>query len=240
MHSYNTKSFRDGLKQLNIDLSDYQIKQFMLFYEMVVEWNKVMNLTGITEFEDVIRKHFLDSLAIVQVCDMNQTRRVIDVGTGAGFPGIPLKIAFPHLDIVLLDSLKKRVFFLDEVIAQLNLKMVQVIHGRAEDYAGQKEYREIFDLSVSRAVANLSPLSEYCLPFVAVKGKFVAYKSGNIEDELKESEKAINVLGGRVSSCLHFPLFDTDAQRSFVVVDKTETTPSRYPRKAGLPVKDPI
>jgi 16S rRNA (guanine527-N7)-methyltransferase len=171
---------------------------------------------------------------------MNQMERVIDVGTGAGFPGIPLKIAFPHLDMVLLDSLKKRVFFLDEVIAQLNLKMVQVIHGRAEDYAGQKEYRETFDLSVSRAVANLSPLSEYCLPFTAVAGKFIAYKSGKVEGELKESEKAIQTFGGKVFSCVHFPLFDTDVERSFVVVEKVKATPLGYPRKAGLPVKNPI
>jgi len=240
MQSYNTTSFRNGLEQLDIQLDDEQIRQFMGYYELLIEWNKVMNLTGITDFEEVIVKHFMDSLAVVRVCDMKQVKRVIDIGTGAGFPGIPLKIAFPHLDIVLLDSLKKRISFLDAVVGELHLDCVTVIHGRAEDYANQKEYRECFDLSVSRAVANLSSLSEYCLPFVSLQGKFISYKSGKIEEELKASQKAIGILGGKVSSSIKFQLLDTDMERSFVVVEKVRSTPKKYPRKAGLPAKEPI
>ena len=240
MHSYNTTSFRSGLEQLNIQLDDVQIQQFMIYYELLVEWNKVMNLTGITEFEEVIIKHFLDSLAVVKVCDMAQITRVIDIGTGAGFPGIPLKIAFPHLNLVLLDSLKKRINFLDAVINELNLDNITAIHGRAEDYANQREYREYFDLSVSRAVANLSSLSEYCLPFVLLGGKFISYKSGKIEEELKTSQKAINILGGKVLSNVKFQLLDTGMERSFVVVKKVRSTPKRFPRKAGFPAKEPI
>ena len=240
MHSYNTTSFRSGLEQLNIQLDDVQIQQFMIYYEFLVEWNKVMNLTGITEFEEVIIKHFLDSLAVVKVCDMAQIKRVIDIGTGAGFPGIPLKIAFPHLNLVLLDSLKKRINFLDAVINELNLDNITAIHGRAEDYANQREYREYFDLSVSRAVANLSSLSEYCLPFVLLGGKFISYKSGKIEEELKTSQKAINILGGKILSNVKFQLLDTGMERSFVVVEKVRSTPKRFPRKAGLPAKEPI
>lgn len=240
MHSYNTTSFRSGLEQLNIQLDDLQIQQFMIYYELLVEWNKIMNLTGITEFEEVIIKHFLDSLAVVKVCDMAQIKRVIDIGTGAGFPGIPLKIAFPHLNLVLLDSLKKRINFLDAVINELNLDNITAIHGRAEDYANQKEYREYFDLSVSRAVANLSSLSEYCLPFVLLGGKFISYKSGKIEEELKTSQKAINILGGKLLSNVKFQLLDTGMERSFVVVEKVKSTPKKFPRKAGLPAKEPI
>ena len=240
MHSYNTTSFRSGLEQLNIQLDDLQIQQFMIYYELLVEWNKIMNLTGITEFEEVIIKHFLDSLAVVKVCDMAQIKRVIDIGTGAGFPGIPLKIAFPHLNLVLLDSLKKRINFLDAVINELNLDNITAIHGRAEDYANQKEYREYFDLSVSRAVANLSSLSEYCIPFVLLGGKFISYKSGKIEEELKTSQKAINILGGKLLSNVKFQLLDTGMERSFVVVEKVKSTPKKFPRKAGLPAKEPI
>lgn len=240
MQSYNTTSFRNGLEQLDIQPDDMQIEQFMGYYELLIEWNKVMNLTGITDFEEVILKHFLDSLAVVKVCDMKQVKRVIDIGTGAGFPGIPLKIAFPHLDVVLLDSLKKRINFLDTVAGELHLDHVTAIHGRAEDYANKKEYRECFDLSVSRAVANLSSLSEYCLPFVSLQGKFISYKSGKIEEELKASQKAIGILGGKVSSSTKFQLLDTDMERSFIVVQKVRLTPEKYPRKAGLPAKEPI
>lgn len=240
MYSYNTKSFRSGLEQLNIQLDDVQIEQFMVYYELLIEWNKVMNLTGITEFEEVIVKHFLDSLAVVKVCDMAQIKRVIDIGTGAGFPGIPLKIAFPHLNMVLLDSLKKRINFLDAVINELKLDTITAVHGRAEDYANQMEYRECFDLSVSRAVANLSSLSEYCLPFVLSGGIFISYKSGKIKEELEASQKAIHILGGKVSSNVKFRLLDTDIERTFVVVEKVKLTPKRFPRKAGLPVKEPI
>ena len=188
--------FENKLNELGIALTDKQKQQFDKFYELLVEWNKVMNLTGITEYEEVNEKHFVDSLSIVKALDMKSVKSVIDVGTGAGFPGIPLKIAFPHLKVVLLDSLNKRINFLNTVIAEMGLTDIKTIHGRAEDYAIQTEYREKFDLCVSRAVANLSTLSEYCLPYVSADGLFVPYKSGEIDEELENSKKAVKILGG--------------------------------------------
>lgn len=240
MSNYPLTVFQDELEKLNIKLDDHQIEQFIAYYEILVEWNKVMNLTGITEWDEVITKHFIDSVAIVKAHDMSKVKRVIDIGTGAGFPGIPLKIAFPHLEVVLLDSLKKRINFLDEVIKVLGLTNISTIHGRAEDFAKQKDYRETFDLCVSRAVASLNVLSEYCLPFVELDGYFIPYKSGKIEEELKASEKAVKVLGGEIISQIKFNLAETDAQRSFIVIHKTKNTPKKYPRKAGLPAKEPI
>lgn len=232
--------FKKKLGALGLSLSEHQHKQFDDFYELLVEWNKVMNLTGITEYEEVNEKHFVDSLSIVKAIDINKVENVIDVGTGAGFPGIPLKIAFPQLKVVLLDSLNKRINFLNTVIDALGLKDIQTIHGRAEDFAKKAEYREQFDLCVSRAVANLATLSEYCLPYVSVDGIFVPYKSGEIDDELSSSKKAIHVLGGKVNDVIKFQLPNTDIGRSFVVINKHEKTAKRYPRKAGLPAKEPI
>lgn len=240
MENYSTESFVKGLEQLNIELSENQIQQFLKYYEMLVEWNKVMNLTAITEYEEVVAKHFLDSLASVKVCDFSKIKTVIDIGTGAGFPGIPLKIAFPQLNIVLLDSLNKRINFLNEVIRELGLQDIRCIHGRAEDFAKQKEYRENFDLCVSRAVANMSTLSEYCMPYVKVNGYFVPYKSGKIDEELEQAKKAVAVLGGNIEHVEKFQLLDTDMERSFVVVKKQKATPKKYPRKAGMPSREPI
>lgn len=237
---YNTEKFEKGLEDLGITLSEKQIGQFLKYYEILVEWNSFMNLTGITEFEEVITKHFLDSLAVVKVCDPASAGSVIDIGTGAGFPGLPLKIAFPHLEVVLLDSLNKRIKFLNEVILQLGLDGIRTIHGRAEDFARDQSYRESFDLCVSRAVANLSSLSEYCLPYTALGGRFISYKSGKIDEELAEAEKAIRVLGGETENVVKFNLADTDMERSFVVIEKKRHTPKAYPRKAGLPGKEPI
>lgn len=228
------------LKELELELNETQLQQFERYYELLVEWNKVMNLTAITEYEEVYEKHFLDSLAIVKVEDINKVESIIDIGTGAGFPGIPLKIAFPHLKVVLLDSLNKRINFLNTIIEELGLENVETLHGRAEDYAKKPEYRETADLCVSRAVANLSTLSEYCLPYVKVDGKFIPYKSGEITTEADEAKKAVGILGGNVKKILKFHLPDSDITRSFVVIEKKKTTPKKYPRKAGLPSREPL
>lgn len=237
---YDLTKFEYGLSELNICLSDEQKSQFIKYYEMLVEKNKVMNLTAITEFDEVIEKHFLDSLALSTIMDLHQSLYVLDLGTGAGFPGIPLKIAFPELNIVLMDSLQKRVKFLQEVIDELGLTDIQAIHGRAEETGRNKLYREQFDLCVSRAVANITTLSEYCLPLVKEGGRFISYKSSSIDEELEEGKKGIFLLGGKVSDLHKFQLPDSDLQRSFVVIDKAKKTPKAYPRKAGTPSKDPL
>lgn len=230
----------EKVKELSIVLNDKQIQQFEQYYNILVEWNKVMNLTAITEYEEVVEKHFLDSLTIVNAIQMEKIETLIDVGTGAGFPGIPLKIAFPHLKVMLLDSLNKRIKFLNEVIDLLELNDIKAIHGRAEDYAKQIEYREQYDICVSRAVANLATLSEYCLPYVKVDGLFVPYKSGKIDEELKSSEKAVSILGGKVEEVVKFQLPGTDIGRSFVKIHKIKETKKKYPRKAGMPTKEPL
>ena len=240
MKEYNLEGFERGLFELGIKLSEEQKTQFLQYYELLVEWNSFMNLTAITEFDQVITKHFLDSLSLVKVCDVAQAGRILDVGTGAGFPGIPLKIAFPEVEVVLLDSLNKRVKFLNEVIGQLGLSKITAVHGRAEDFARQKDYREQFDLVVSRAVANLSSLSEYCLPYVKVGGRFVSYKSGKLSEELTAAGKAIHVLGGEAKEPVYFQLTGTEDERSFGCIEKGKATPKKYPRKAGTPAKEPI
>ena len=228
------------LGELGIKQDQNQLERFHKFYQLLIEWNKVMNLTGITEYEDVVEKHFVDSLSIIKAIDLSRIHTVIDVGTGAGFPGIPLKIAFPHLRVVLLDSLNKRIKFLDEVISQRGLTEIRTIHGRAEEYARKEEYREQFDLCVSRAVANLSTLSEYCLPYIQVGGMFVPYKSGEIDDEVEQSKKAVRILGGNIKDVMKFELPGTDIHRSFVLIHKEQHTQKKYPRKAGIPAKEPL
>ena len=235
-----TDRFLKSLEKLNIHLNEKQVYQFMKYYEMLIDTNKVMNLTAITDFDEVIDKHFVDSLALIQAIDLNKELKVIDIGTGAGFPGIPLKIAFPELDILLLDSLNKRIHFLDQVISELGLENIQTIHGRAEDFGRNPLYREKFDLCVSRAVANLSTLSEYCVPFVKVDGYFISYKSGKVQEELDASRHAVDILGGKVEKCLNYALADTDMERSLVVIHKLKPTKKAYPRKAGKPSKEPL
>ena len=232
--------FESKLKELGITLNNTQKQQFDKFYELLIEWNQVMNLTGITEYEEVNEKHFIDSLSIVKAVDMDSVVTVIDIGTGAGFPGIPLKIAFPYLKMVLLDSLNKRVQFLISVIDTLELTDLETIHGRAEDFAKQTQYREQFDLCVSRAVANLATLSEYCIPYVKQEGMFIPYKSGEIEEELQNSKKAVHILGGEIEDVIKFQLPGTEIGRSFVKIRKVQNTSKKYPRKAGLPGKEPI
>ena len=235
---YNYDHFIKELNKLDIALSEEQILQFETYFDMLIEKNKVINLTAITEFEEVIEKHFLDSLNLIRVIDLKAEKRIIDLGTGAGFPGIPLKIAFPNLHIVLADSLNKRIKFLKEVIEELSLDNVDAVHGRAEDLAQKQDYREKFDYCVSRAVANLSTLSEYCLPFVKTGGQFISYKSGDCEEEINSSKNAIKVLGGKIVNVEKFELGDSN--RSFVVISKKGLTPKKYPRKAGLPSKSPL
>ncbi len=237
--NYDLTYFNKGLESLNITLSEKQMEQFLTFYELLVEWNSFMNLTAITEFEEVIQKHFLDSLALIKACDLKD-QTLIDVGTGAGFPGIPLKIAFPELKVTLLDSLNKRINFLNTVIETLGLEQVETIHGRAEDYAKNKNYREKFDLCVSRAVSNMTTLSEFCLPFVNIDGSFISYKSEKLVEELKEADKAISILGGKVDKQVELTLPDSDIYRNLLVINKIKNTPAKYPRKAGLPAKEPL
>lgn len=228
----------DKFEQAGFAFSDLQKRQFYTFYNMLIDKNKVMNLTGITEFTEVVEKHFLDSIYLNHVTDLDQPVKIIDLGTGAGFPGIPLKIAFPEIEITLVDSLNKRIHFIEEVIEELGLTSIYAVHARAEELARNSEYREKFDLCVSRAVANLSTLEEYCLPFVHIGGKFISYKSGEIEEEVQESKKACFLLGGKLKEVYKFDL--EESKRSFVVVEKMKTTPKTYPRKAGTPSKMPL
>jgi len=239
--------FKRDVEELRIILSEKQLEQFLTYYEMLIEKNKVMNLTAITEFDEVMKKHFIDSLSLVKVCHLENAFSVIDVGTGAGFPGIPLKIAFPHLKLTLLDSLNKRVGFLQEVVEMLGIQDVKTIHGRAEDFSRQGQLREAFDLCLSRAVANLSTLSEYCLPYVKVGGKFISYKSekvsmesDNDESEVMRAAHAISILGGRLVEQKGFLLPSSDIYRNLIVIEKCRPTPKQYPRKAGTASKKPL
>ncbi|MBD5464860.1 MAG: 16S rRNA (guanine(527)-N(7))-methyltransferase RsmG [Lachnospiraceae bacterium] len=232
--------FQKNLAQLNITLSDKQIDQFITYYELLIEWNSFMNLTAITDFDQVIQKHFLDSLSLVKAYDLSKECKMIDIGTGAGFPGIPLKIAFPHLDITLLDSLNKRINFLNEVKNKLALANLDTLHGRAEDFAKPGKLREKYDLCVSRAVANLSTLSELCLPYVKVGGKFISYKSEKIKEESIEAKHAIQILGGEVEGQIEFTFTKEQLYRNLFIIKKINPTPKKYPRKAGLPGREPL
>ena len=216
-------------------LTAKQEEAFRVYYERLIEKNQVMNLTAITDYEEVLVKHFEDSLMLLKYDGDFST--LIDVGTGAGFPGLPLAIMKPDTEVLLLDSLQKRIGFLDEVIRLTGLKNAITEHNRAED--GAKAHREAFDRAVSRAVANLSTLAEYCLPFVKVGGYFAAYKSGNVEEEVKAAEKAIRILGGKLQRVETYSLSNGDP-RSLVFIQKVAPTPKKYPRKAGTPQKMPL
>lgn len=234
--------FKKDLEQFNIYIDDEQLNQFIQYYYLLIEWNSFMNLTAITEFSEVLKKHFVDSISLVSaIPDLSKkSYYLIDVGTGAGFPGIPLKIVFPNLEITLLDSLNKRIQFLNNVVSVLNLQKITVIHGRAEDYAKPGKLRESFDLCVSRAVANLATLSEYCIPFVKKDGYFISYKSEKIIEEYDSAKDAIKILGGSFEKQIEFKLPDSDIYRNLFIIRKEKNTPDRFPRKAGIPSREPI
>lgn len=240
MENKYLEQFQKDLEEFHITLTSFQIEQFITYYEMLIEKNKVMNLTGITDFEEVLKKHFIDSLSLVKACDLNDDISLLDVGTGAGFPGIPLKIAFPDLKVTLLDSLNKRVIFLQEVIERLELKTIEALHGRAEDFAKPDLLRERFDLCVSRAVANLSTLSEYCLPYVKIGGNFISYKSEKAFEETDQANNSIKILGGKIVKQIDFTLPSSDIYRNLIVIRKCNSTPKQYPRKAGTASKNPL
>lgn len=234
------KELKEKAAEIGVILNDDQIAQFEEYYELLIEWNSVMNLTAIIEKEEVINKHFIDSLLLAKYKNFNEDLKIIDVGTGAGFPGIPLKIAFPNLSVTLMDSLNKRIKFLDAVIQKLSLKGIETVHSRAEDGGRMDYYREQFDVAVSRAVAGLSSLSEFCMPFVKPEGYFIAYKSGALDEEMKSGKKAIRMLGGRIENIFTTTLPGTDIERKFLFVKKEENISSEYPRKAGMAVKKPL
>ncbi len=245
MKNKYSKMIKD-FSSFGITLTDKQLDQFDTYYNLLIKWNEVMNLTAITDFEDVCMLHFTDSISIAKYIDFNNSDcSIIDIGTGAGFPGIPLKIVFPLLNITLLDSLNKRLNFLNEVIDNLNLNeegSIKTLHGRAEDFSSAKNdsLRETFDFAVSRAVANMSTLSELCIPYVKVDGKFIAYKSEKAREELNEAKGAIHLLGGKILSVEEFFLPDSDIKRTVCIIDKKEKTSKKYPRKAGMPSKQPL
>ena len=237
MKDYNTLLF-DETKKNGMELSDKQIAQFNLYYELLTAKNKVMNLTAITEYNDVVKKHFIDSMMISRVLDMKKINSLCDVGTGAGFPGIPLKIVYPHLHLTLVDSVGKRVNFLSEVVEKLGLEDVEAIHSRTEDLAHNSKYREKYDLVTARAVASMNVLSEYCIPYAKIGGYFAAYKSGNIGEEIENAKNAVKTLGGKIEKTDMFELYEMG--RSIVLIRKVNSTPKIHPRKAGTPSKNPL
>lgn len=226
--------------ELGINLSENQIEQFFLYKNLMLEWNEKINLTTITDEKEIILKHFIDCLSIGSVYDVKPNTKVIDVGTGAGFPGVPLKIAYPSIHLTLLDSLNKRVIFLEELKNKLDLKDTQCIHLRAENGGKNRLYREKYDLCVSRAVANLAILAEYCLPFVTIGGSFISLKGSDIEQELNSSKIAIKKLGGEVQSLNNIQIPYSTINHSIIIIKKFRQTPSQYPRKAGTVSKVPI
>lgn len=233
-----TKIFNNYLEKLNLTLTEEQIEKFYNYMNLLIEWNKKINLTAIVEPKDIILKHFIDSLTIEKY--IKKGENIIDVGTGAGFPGIPLKIAREDLKITLADTLNKRINFLNEVINKLDLKNIETIHTRAEELGKNKKYREKFDIATSRAVANMSTLSEYLIPFIKVKGRCICMKSSDIDTELENAKKAINILGCKIESKDKFNLPNSDLGRSVIILRKVKNTPSKFPRKAGTPAKEPI
>ena len=235
-------SFKMDLLKFNIVLDDKKMDSFLKYYELLIEWNSFMNLTSITDFSEVLKKHFIDSISLVNAVPylLKDSYQIIDVGSGAGFPGIPLKIIFPQLKVTLIDSLNKRIRFLNEVSNSLGLENMTIIHGRAEDLARPGKLREKYDFCISRAVSNLATLSEYCIPFVRKNGFFISYKSEQISEEYENAKNVIHILGGKLENQIHFFLPNSDIGRNLIVIKKIKPTPLKYPRKAGIPSKEPI
>ena len=236
------EEFFEKMQEKSTDLSVNflveQLEQFFDYMNLLIEWNEKMNLTAITDPEEIILKHFIDSITILN--KIGNESKVVDVGTGAGFPGIPLSIMNPTLKITLVDSLNKRLIFLQEVVNKLNLKNIEIVHARAEEFGQNKKYREGFDVATSRAVANLSTLSEYLIPLVKVNGKVISMKASDAKEEINEAEKAIEVLGGKIEKIEEFNLPQSDIGRTVIVIKKEKQTPAKYPRKPGTPSKEPI
>lgn len=231
---------REGCNKFNISIDEAQVKQFIEYKRVLLEWNQKMNLTAIEDEKEIIIKHFLDSISCLLIKELTGEGSLIDVGTGAGFPGIPIKVMYPGIKLTLLDSLNKRIRFLQEVGNQLGINDISYVHGRAEDMGQNKLYREQFDYAVARAVASLNVLTEYCLPFVSLGGYFICLKGPQLEDEMKEATKAIGILGGVVVNQQVVDLPFSDISHRIVVIKKTKQTPTNYPRKAGKPTKEPI
>lgn len=236
------EDFKEEIKeravQFGVDLSEKQQEAFYQYMQLLIEWNQKMNLTAITEPEEILTKHFIDSISIIPY--IQEEKNVLDIGTGAGFPGIPLKIVLPQNSFILLDSLNKRINFLKEVIRSLKLENIEAIHGRAEEFCKLKQKRENYDIVTSRAVAKLNVLLEYMLPFVKIGGKCICMKSSAIDEELDEAQKAIEILGGRIEKVDTILLENTNIERKIVIIEKIKSTPEKYPRKVGTPVKEPI
>jgi len=231
------KYFKGLSELININLKDEQVKRFFQYKDLLKKWNEKINLTAILDDKEILLKHFIDSLTIEKY--LPEKAKIIDVGTGAGFPGIPLKIVRKDIEVTLLDSLNKRLIFLDEIRKQLDLEKVMIVHGRAEDIANDLKYREKYDIATARAVANLATLSEYCLPFVKINGYFICMKGNNIE-EVEEARIAIEKLGGKIKSIEKLMLPECDIERNIIIIKKIKETPKGFPRKAGLPSKNPI
>ncbi|MCR5509111.1 MAG: 16S rRNA (guanine(527)-N(7))-methyltransferase RsmG [Lachnospiraceae bacterium] len=236
----DNRLLRSSLDILGIAYTEEQLLQFERYYDLLIEWNNKINLTAITDYDDVIIKHFIDSVLICRDIKFSSGNKMIDVGTGAGFPGIPLKILNPQLSVTLLDSLNKRIGFLNEVVNELGLKDIICIHGRAEDVSREKSFRGQFDLSVSRAVANLSTLSEYCIPFLRQGGRFISYKSDKSDDEIESCTNALRCFNSGIVEIKNIPLPGSDIVRKFIIIESKGPVNNKYPRKAGIPQKDPL
>ena len=225
-------------KEIQIKFTEEQLQKFYEYMNRLIEWNKKINLTAIIEPKEIILKHFIDSLTILKY--VNDNEKMLDVGTGAGFPGIPIKIMNENIEITLLDSLNKRINFLNEVINKLKLKNISAIHSRIEDYGKNNKYREKYDIVTSRAVANLATLSEYMLPMLKIKGKSICMKGSDIKEEVKNSKRAIDILGGEIVNIEELVLPKSDNRRNLIIIEKKKNTPLKYPRKAGIPSKEPL